>query len=216
MPTLFRFIVTLGLLAGAGLWRDVCAGHSGRAEQGRDDRAHSVRKNQSAEIGCRMNSAAQIEAFLEMMSAERGAADNTLASYRRDLDDAASAIAGGLADAASSDIRAYPRRSGGAGLRRLVAGAQAVGAAAVLQVPLRRRPARRRPDRHARQPAARPAAAQDDGRGRDRPPARPRRAGGGRREPRGRRPRRRQAPARAGRGALRHRPARLRTGRPAA
>ena len=29
----------------------------------------------------------QIEAFLEMMSAERGAAANTLAAYRRDLDD---------------------------------------------------------------------------------------------------------------------------------
>ena len=35
-----------------------------------------------------MNSAARIEAFLEMMSAERGAAENTLASYRRDLEDA--------------------------------------------------------------------------------------------------------------------------------
>ncbi|TPW27323.1 site-specific tyrosine recombinase XerD [Pararhizobium mangrovi] len=34
-------------------------------------------------------SAARIEAFLEMMSAERGAADNTLEAYRRDLDDAA-------------------------------------------------------------------------------------------------------------------------------
>ncbi|AYD02756.1 site-specific tyrosine recombinase XerD [Neorhizobium sp. NCHU2750] len=32
-------------------------------------------------------SAAHIEAFLEMLSAERGAAENTLASYRRDLDD---------------------------------------------------------------------------------------------------------------------------------
>jgi integrase/recombinase XerD len=32
-------------------------------------------------------SAAHIEAFLEMLSAERGAADNTLSSYRRDLDD---------------------------------------------------------------------------------------------------------------------------------
>ncbi|MHA1549258.1 MAG: site-specific integrase, partial [Alphaproteobacteria bacterium] len=28
-----------------------------------------------------------VEAFLEMMSAERGAADNTLAAYRRDLAD---------------------------------------------------------------------------------------------------------------------------------
>ncbi|MER9527958.1 site-specific tyrosine recombinase XerD [Mesorhizobium sp. M0292] len=54
-----------------------------------------------------MNSAARIEAFLEMMSAERGAAANTLSSYRRDLEDASQQIAGGLAAAASADIRAY-------------------------------------------------------------------------------------------------------------
>ncbi|TPI61139.1 site-specific tyrosine recombinase XerD, partial [Mesorhizobium sp. B3-1-3] len=54
-----------------------------------------------------MNSAARIEAFLEMMSAERGAAENTLASYRRDLEDASETIQGGLAGAGSSDIRAY-------------------------------------------------------------------------------------------------------------
>ncbi|MGI6856348.1 site-specific tyrosine recombinase XerD [Mesorhizobium sp. 1B3] len=55
-------------------------------------------------------SAARIEAFLEMMSVERGASDNTLASYRRDLEDAAGYLAarqGGLAGAGSSDIRAY-------------------------------------------------------------------------------------------------------------
>lgn len=54
-----------------------------------------------------MRSAARIEAFLEMMSAERGAAENTLASYRRDLDDAADAIPGELALAQTADIRAY-------------------------------------------------------------------------------------------------------------
>jgi integrase/recombinase XerD len=54
-----------------------------------------------------MNSAARIEAFLEMMSAERGAAENTLASYRRDLEDASDAVPGGLAEASSADIRAY-------------------------------------------------------------------------------------------------------------
>ena len=54
-----------------------------------------------------MNSAARIEAFLEMMSAERGAAENTLASYRRDLEDASEAIQGGLAGAGAADIRAY-------------------------------------------------------------------------------------------------------------
>jgi len=54
-----------------------------------------------------MNSAARIEAFLEMMSAERGAAENTLSSYRRDLEDASEAIGGGLAAAGAADIRAY-------------------------------------------------------------------------------------------------------------
>lgn len=53
-----------------------------------------------------MNSAARIEAFLEMMSAERGAAENTLASYRRDLDDAAEVI-GDLAGANAASIRDY-------------------------------------------------------------------------------------------------------------
>ncbi|MBZ9906789.1 site-specific tyrosine recombinase XerD [Mesorhizobium sp. BR115XR7A] len=54
-----------------------------------------------------MNSAARIEAFLEMMSAERGAAENTLSSYRRDLEDASGGIDGGLARAGAADIRAY-------------------------------------------------------------------------------------------------------------
>ena len=54
-----------------------------------------------------MNSAARIEAFLEMMSAERGAAENTLSSYRRDLEDASTEIEGGLAGAGAADIRAY-------------------------------------------------------------------------------------------------------------
>jgi integrase/recombinase XerD len=51
-----------------------------------------------------------IEAFLEMMSAERGAAENTLASYRRDLEDAAgysSAHGMKLAQADTDVIRQY-------------------------------------------------------------------------------------------------------------
>lgn len=53
-----------------------------------------------------MKSAARIEAFLEMMAVERGASENTLSSYRRDLDDASEAT-GGLAAAGSADIRSY-------------------------------------------------------------------------------------------------------------
>ncbi|MGB3415066.1 MAG: site-specific tyrosine recombinase XerD [Mesorhizobium sp.] len=54
-----------------------------------------------------MNSAARIEAFLEMMSAERGAAENTLASYRRDLEDASEQVEGRLAAASTADLRSY-------------------------------------------------------------------------------------------------------------
>jgi len=57
-----------------------------------------------------MSTPARIEAFLEMMAAERGASDNTLASYRRDLEDAAAFLAsgtGGLAAAGAAEIRGY-------------------------------------------------------------------------------------------------------------
>ncbi|MCC7045360.1 MAG: site-specific tyrosine recombinase XerD [Alphaproteobacteria bacterium] len=52
------------------------------------------------------------EAFLEMMAAERGAADNTLAAYRRDLADAAAFLKrrrAALADADTEGLRAYLR-----------------------------------------------------------------------------------------------------------
>lgn len=42
-----------------------------------------------------MNDGARIEAFLEMMSAERGAAINTLSAYAKDLEDAATFMAAG-------------------------------------------------------------------------------------------------------------------------
>lgn len=56
-----------------------------------------------------MSSALRIESFLEMMSAERGSSDNTLAAYRRDLEDAQGVLAarGGLAKAAPADIAFY-------------------------------------------------------------------------------------------------------------
>ena len=50
---------------------------------------------------------ALIEAFLEMMSAERGAGRNTLAAYRRDLLDFAGHAPGGLARAGREDVRRY-------------------------------------------------------------------------------------------------------------
>lgn len=57
-----------------------------------------------------MDSGHAIEAFLEMMSAERGAAANTLQSYRRDLDDFASFLKPrrtNVTKAATADLRAY-------------------------------------------------------------------------------------------------------------
>ncbi len=51
-----------------------------------------------------------LEAFLEMMVAERGVARNTLEAYRRDLEDAEGWLAAhgpGLAGAASDDLRRY-------------------------------------------------------------------------------------------------------------
>ncbi len=55
-------------------------------------------------------SQAHIEAFLEMMSAERGAAGNTLSSYQRDLDDLHGFLAGrdkSPLNASSTDLSAY-------------------------------------------------------------------------------------------------------------
>ncbi len=54
-----------------------------------------------------MNSGAALESFLEMLSAERGASENTLAAYRRDLEDANAFMKGGLAGAVSQDIRSF-------------------------------------------------------------------------------------------------------------
>jgi integrase/recombinase XerD len=61
-------------------------------------------------------SGALIEAFLEMMSAERGAGVNTLAAYRRDLLDFAGHVPQGLATASRDDIRAYLAACAASGL----------------------------------------------------------------------------------------------------
>ncbi|MGE0847014.1 MAG: site-specific tyrosine recombinase XerD [Flavobacteriaceae bacterium] len=63
-----------------------------------------------AGAGGASGSALAVEGFLEMMAAERGAARNTLLSYRRDLLDFAGFAArrgGRLEDAGEADIRAY-------------------------------------------------------------------------------------------------------------
>jgi integrase/recombinase XerD len=62
-------------------------------------------------------SAAHIESFLEMMSVERGAATNTLASYGRDLEDALSFFRarGGLGSADAGGLAAYLAETAGRG-----------------------------------------------------------------------------------------------------
>jgi integrase/recombinase XerD len=54
-----------------------------------------------------MNDPALIEAFLEMLSAERAARANTLDAYRRDLDDARAELKRGLAGAGADAIEGY-------------------------------------------------------------------------------------------------------------
>jgi integrase/recombinase XerD len=54
-----------------------------------------------------MSDAALIEAFLEMLSAERGARANTLDAYARDLEDACAEVRGGLRGASAGAIEAY-------------------------------------------------------------------------------------------------------------
>ncbi len=62
------------------------------------------------------NAAALIEAFLEMMSAERGAGANTLAAYRRDLMDFAAHAKTGIEAASRDAIRAYLARLSSGGM----------------------------------------------------------------------------------------------------
>lgn len=54
-----------------------------------------------------MSDPARIEAFLEMLSAERAARPNTLEAYRRDLDDARAELKGALSEANADQIEAY-------------------------------------------------------------------------------------------------------------
>jgi integrase/recombinase XerD len=62
--------------------------------------------------GAPPNAARLIELFLDMLAAERGAAANTLAAYRRDLADFSAALTrrgGSLATASSDELRDYLR-----------------------------------------------------------------------------------------------------------
>jgi integrase/recombinase XerD len=63
-----------------------------------------------------MSDSALIEAFLEMLSAERGARANTLDAYARDLEDARAEVRGGLKSASAEAIEGYVAGMGRRGL----------------------------------------------------------------------------------------------------
>ncbi|MEL7128473.1 MAG: tyrosine recombinase [Pseudomonadota bacterium] len=63
-----------------------------------------------------MSDLARIEAFLEMMSAERGAAQNTLDAYARDLSDASTFLGGRLRSASQTEIADWMQNLAARGL----------------------------------------------------------------------------------------------------
>ena len=73
-----------------------------------------------------------LDAFLDMLAAERGAARNTLDAYRRDLEDAGRWLAlqgPGLTLAASDDLRGYLRHLDESGSAPRTAGPRGTGSA---------------------------------------------------------------------------------------
>ncbi len=158
------------------------------------------------------------ELFLDMLAAERGAGRNTLEAYTRDLDDLAAHLAAASARSrrpTTADLRAYLAHARRARLQGVVGGAPAVGDPPALPLPLCGRTSPRRSGRRDRRAQARARAAEGAVDRRGRPPARDRARGRGRRRALGRRAAAGAAPRLPARGALRDRPARLRTDRAA-
>ena len=120
MPSLFRFLVFLGLLGGLGLRRRVLACHVRQISAARDHRNSSARQVSqeplTPEAGKAMarrpkaSDEVLVELFLDMLAAERGAGENTLAAYRNDLDDLSAhlrAAKRAIADATTDDLRKF-------------------------------------------------------------------------------------------------------------
>ncbi len=100
---------------------------------------------------------ALVQAFLEMLAAERGAAANTLDAYRRDLSDYVGELARAPEDAAQPRDRRHPRLSrllAAARPRALLGSAAPFGDPPVPPVSPRRRQPRRRPGADPRGAAA--------------------------------------------------------------
>ena len=155
---------------------------------------------------------------MEMLSAEKGAADNTRQAYARDLDDFAAFIATRrrkpLAAVQPADISAYLRAAAEAGPRSGLARAAPVGHPPAVQVPRCRGRRRGGPRRPPRRPEARAPSAPHAVRGRGRSPDRDRAPA--HRRHHGPRARARAPALRPDRDALRHRHAGQRAGDAAA
>ncbi|HVZ70620.1 MAG TPA: site-specific tyrosine recombinase XerD [Rhizomicrobium sp.] len=74
------------------------------------------RPRKTAPAKAARDTAAVLEDFLDMMSAERGASQNTLAAYRRDLLDFAGFIKGNLTGASRDEVKAYLRHLSKSGM----------------------------------------------------------------------------------------------------
>ena len=83
MPTLFRFLVVVAVLAGLGFAAMFALATLVEPEP------REITVPIPASAACRRDERARRLAglFLDMLAAERGAAANTLDAYRRDLDD---------------------------------------------------------------------------------------------------------------------------------
>ena len=154
MPSLFRFLMFLGLIGGLA-YGAVFSLANFVTYQPReiivtippDKFAQAAALTGTAAWpGRKASDETLIELFLDMLAAERGAGANTLAAYRNDLDD----LAAYLRAARQHDRRARRPTICAAfsadlterGFKAVVAGAAAFGDAPALSLPLRRRKSR--------------------------------------------------------------------------
>ena len=119
------------------------------ARTGARRRRHERRREPAAR-----DNASLIEAFLDMMSAERGASRNTLSAYRRDLLDLARRALARGRRARRAGLSGHPVGLGHGGV---VAGAPPFRLSPVFRLPLQRGHSRGRPDQRHR--SAAPASA---------------------------------------------------------
>ena len=115
-PSLFKFLTILAVLAGIAYGGMIALGNIRGTKTRGNDGSDSRRQGESAARVVPMTSSpALIEAFLEMMAAERGASENTLSAYRLDLDDAGASCGDKLADAGPDVLRRYLESIAGRG-----------------------------------------------------------------------------------------------------